>query len=166
MRIRKKMLSVFCAAMLLGVITSVTVPQVQASDEQTKKVDGSYLTMQESASGTSQNEDAKSQYIMLGECSITKAGRNRIYVYAGTTANRTVNFVSTIIYVDQYNEKDDVWDQIDAWSKDAENDYFVSTSKYIKVDPGYYYRVRAEHFAGMEYPYEEDYSFTDGIMIK
>ena len=37
MRIRKKMLSVFCAAMLLGVITSVTVPQVQASDEQTKK---------------------------------------------------------------------------------------------------------------------------------
>ena len=166
MRIRKKMLSVFCAAMLLGVITSVTVPQVQASDEQTKKVDGSYLTMQESASGTSQNEDTKGQYIMLGECSVTKAGRNRIYVYSGTTANRTVNFVSTIIYVDQYNEKDDVWDQIDAWSKDAENDYFVSTSKYIKVDPGYYYRVRAEHFAGMEYPYESSFSFTDGIMIK
>ena len=50
MKIRKKMLSVFCAAMLLGTITSVTVPQVQASEEQTKKVDGSYLTMQESAS--------------------------------------------------------------------------------------------------------------------
>ena len=166
MRIRKKMLSVFCAAMLLGVITSVTVPQVQASDERTKKVDGSYLTMQESASGTSQNEDTKGQYIMLGECSVTKAGRNRIYVYSGTTANRTVNFVSTIIYVDQYNEKDDAWDQIDAWSKDAENDYFVSTSKYISVDPGYYYRVRAEHFAGMQYPYESTYSFTDGIMIK
>lgn len=166
MKIRKKMLSVFCAAMLLGTITSVTVPQVQASEEQTKKVDGSYLTMQESASGTSQNEDAKGQYIMLGECSITKAGRNRIYVYSGTTARKTVNFVSTIIYVDQYNEKDDAWDQIDAWSKDAENDYFVSTSKYISVDPGYYYRVRAEHFAGMQYPYESTYSFTDGIMIK
>lgn len=59
MKIRKKVLSVFCAAMLLGTITSVTVPQVQASDEQTKKVDGSYLTMQESASGTTQSEDAK-----------------------------------------------------------------------------------------------------------
>ena len=166
MKIRKKVLSVLCAAMLLGTITSVTVPQVQASDEQTKKVDGSYLTMQESASGTSQNEDAKGQYIMLGECSITKAGRNRIYVYSGTTARTTVNFVSTIIYVDQYNEKDDAWDQIDAWSKDAENDYFVSTSKYISVDSGYYDRVRAEHFAGIEYTYEEDFSFTDGIMIK
>ena len=40
MKIRKKVLSVLCAAMLLGTITSVTVPQVQASDEQTKKVDG------------------------------------------------------------------------------------------------------------------------------
>lgn len=166
MRIRKKVLSVFCAAMLLGTITSVTVPQVQASEEQTKKVDGSYLTMQESASGTSQNEDAKGQYIMLGECSITKAGRNRIYVYSGTTANKTVNFVSTIVYVDQYMEEYDAWGQIYAWSKDVENDYFVSTAKYITVEPGYYYRVRAEHFAGMQYPYESTYSFTDGIMIK
>ena len=150
MKIRKKVLSVLCAAMLLGTITSVTVPQVQASDEQTKKVDGSYLTMQESASGTSQNEDAKGQYIMLGECSITKAGRNRIYVYSGTTARTTVNLVSTIVYVDQYNEKDDAWDQIIGWSKDVENDYFVSTSKYITVEPGYYYRVRADHFAGIQ----------------
>ena len=37
MKIRKKVLSVFCAAMLLGTITSVTIPQVQASEEQTKK---------------------------------------------------------------------------------------------------------------------------------
>ena len=143
MKIRKKAVSVFCAAMLLGTITSVTVPQVQAS-----------------------NEAAKGQYIMVGECSITKAGRNRIYVYSGTTANRTVNLVSTIVYVDQYNEKDDAWDQIIGWSKDVENDYYVSTSKYITVEPGYYYRVRADHFAGMEYPYESSFSFTDGIMIK
>lgn len=134
MKIRKKVLSVFCAAMLLGTITSVTVPQVQASDEQTKKVDGSYLTMQESASGT--------------------------------TANRTVNLVSTIVYVDQYMEEYDAWGQIAAWSKDVENDYYVSTSKYITVEPGYYYRVRADHFAGMQYPYESSFSFTDGIMIK
>ena len=88
MRIRKKMLSVFCAAMLLGVITSVTVPQVQASDEQTKKVDGSYLTMQESASGTSQNEDTKGQYIMLGECSVTKAGLLWSSIFVTLMANK------------------------------------------------------------------------------
>lgn len=166
MKIGKKLVSVLCMTVLLGSVVAVSASEVQASEEQTKKVDGSYLTMQESASGTSQNENAKGQYIMLGECSITKAGRNRIYVYSGTTANRTVNLVSTIVYVDRYNEEKDAWGQIDAWSADVENDYFVSTAKYITVEPGYYYRVRADHFAGMEYPYEETYSFTDGIMIK
>ena len=166
MKIGKKLVSVLCMAVLLGSVMAVSASEVQASEEQTKKVDGSYLTMQESASGTSQNENAKGQYIMLGECSITKAGRNRIYVYSGTTANRTVNLVSTIVYVDQYMEDKDAWGQIDAWREDAENDYFVSTAKYITVEPGYYYRVRADHFAGMEYPYESTYSFTDGIMIK
>ena len=166
MKIGKKLVSVLCMTVLLGSVMAVSATEVQASEEQTKKVDGSYLTMQESASGTSQNENAKGQYILLGECSITKAGRNRIYVYSGTTANRTVNLVSTIVYVDQYMEDKDAWGQIDAWREDAENDYFVSTAKYITVEPGYYYRVRADHFAGMEYPYEETYSFTDGIMIK
>lgn len=165
MKITKKMVSVLCSAVLLGGMVTVAMPDVQASVEQTKQVDGSYLTMEESASGRSQNEASKGEYIMVGECSITKAGRGRIYVYAGTTARRTVNLVSTIVYVDQYNEKDDAWDQIDAWSEDAYNDYYVSTSKYIKVDPGYFYRVRADHFAGMQYPYESTYSFTDGIKI-
>ncbi len=165
MKIKKKVVSALCSAILLGGMVTIAMPDVQASVEQTKQVDGSYLTTEESASGRSQNEASKGEYIMLGECSITKAGRGRIYVYSGTTANRTVNFVSTIIYVDQYNEKDDAWDQIDAWSVDAYNDYFVSTSKYIKVDPGCYYRVRADHFAGMQHPYEETYSFTDGILI-
>ena len=166
MKIGKKLVSVLCMTVLLGSVVAVSASEVQASEEQTKKVDGSYLTMQESASGTSQNENAKGQYILLGECSITKAGRNRIYVYSGTTARTTVNLVSTIVYVDQYMEDKDAWGQIAGWSADAENDYFVSTAKYITVEPGYYYRVRADHFAGMEYPYESTYSFTDGIMIK
>ena len=166
MKIGKKLVSVLCMAVLLGSVMAVSASEVQASEEQTKKVDGSYLTMQENAFGTSQNENAKGQYILLGECSITKAGRNRIYVYSGTTARTTVNLVSTIVYVDQYMEDKDAWGQIDAWREDAENDYFVSTAKYITVEPGYYYRVRADHFAGMEYPYESTYSFTDGIMIK
>ncbi len=78
MKIGKKLVSVLCMTVLLGSVMAVSAEEVQASEEQTKKVDGSYLTMQESASGTSQNENAKGQYIMLGECSITKAGRNRI----------------------------------------------------------------------------------------
>ena len=103
---------------------------------------------------------------MDGECSITKAGTKRIYTYGATTANHTVDTVAVIVYVEQYNEKDDKWYQIDAFSKKVENDYYVAASKSIQVDRGYYYRVHAEHFVRMgEDPVEETYSVTNGILV-
>lgn len=132
-----------------------------------KTVDGSLLTMQESSSGKSSNGINRGQYLMIGECSITKAGRGKIYVYSGTTANNTVDYLSTIIYVDRYNEKTGKWGQIDCWQVSKEDSYFVSTSKTISVDRGYYYRVHAEHAAGMngDALYDEATSYTDGIYI-
>lgn len=46
-----------------------------------------------------------------------------------------------------------------------ENTAYMSTARSLKVDRGYYYRVHCNHIAGNEYPYEEDASFTDGILI-
>lgn len=104
--------------------------------------------------------------MMDGECSITKAGTKRIYTYGSTTANHTVDALAVIVYVDQYNEKDGKWDQIDAFSKKVENDYYVATSKSIQVDRGYYYRVHASHIVRMAgSPDEETYSYTDGILV-
>ncbi len=71
---------------------------------------------------------------MDGECSITKAGTKRIYTYGSTTANHTVDALAVIVYVDQYNEKDGKWHQIDAFSKKVENDYYSAISKSIQVD--------------------------------
>lgn len=102
---------------------------------------------------------------MDGSCSITNAGLTRIYAYASTTANQEVNYMATIVYVDQYQEDLDEWWQIYAWSEEAFNDGYMSTAKSVKVDRGYYYRVRANHIAGDEYPYEETASFTDGIFV-
>ena len=77
------------------------------------------------------------------------------------------DFISVIIYVDQYNEETGNWEQIDAWSVDDTDNYFVATSKSITVERGYYYRVHADHIAGMEdeYPYEETFSYTNGILV-
>lgn len=163
MKGKKKLVSVFCIVSMVGMLFMGASSKVKASDD--KVVDGSYLTETEYSEGQSSNIGTRGKYIMLGECSITKAGRSRIYVYASTTANNTVNYVATIGYVDEYNEKDDAWDQIHYFDKDGEDTYFVVTSQYLSVDSGKYYRVRADHFAGMEYPYEETYSFTDGILI-
>lgn len=103
---------------------------------------------------------------MDGQCSISKTGTKRIYAYGSTTANHTVDAVAVIVYVDQYNEKDDEWYQIDAFSKKVENDYYSAISKSIQVDRGYYYRVHASHIVCMAgSPDEETYSYTDGILV-
>ena len=102
---------------------------------------------------------------MTGDCTISKAGRGRVYAYASTTATHEVNYIATIVYVDRYLEDVDAWGQVDWWMEDVENDIFLSTAKTINVDRGYYYRVRARHVAGNVSPYEETASFTDGIFI-
>ena len=42
---------------------------------------------------------------MTGDCTISKAGLTRVYAYASTTANREVNYIATLVYVERYNEE-------------------------------------------------------------
>ena len=102
---------------------------------------------------------------MDGECSITNAGIGRIYTYAGTTANHEVDRVIVVIYVERYLKDVDAWGHVAAWSEEATDDYYVATSKSLEVEPGYYYRVRAEHIVFVGDESEETFSFTDGIWV-
>lgn len=164
---KRRFLSAISTLLILGVILSTCITDVKASDGE--KYDGSYLTNQDSSIGKTRSGIAtKGTYLMDGECSITKAGRGRIYVYASTTANiEKVDYISTVIYVDRYNEETKSWGQIDFWQVEDADTYFVSTSKSMAVDRGYYYRVHADHVAGMDFSpaYEEATSATDGIWI-
>lgn len=159
---KKRILSFVSSLMVFCMIMGISVVNVKASDE--KMVDGSYLTTDESSTGYSSSK-TRGIYLMDGECSITKAGRNRVYAYGSTTANQEVKYMATIVYLDQYQEERDEWWQIDAWMIEVENDYYMSTAKTITVDRGYYYRVRADHFAGDAYPFDETTSFTNGILV-
>lgn len=168
MRMIKKIVSSICIIAILCCLFTVSYLDVKASANENKMVDGSYLTTQESAKGSTYSKvSTRGVHLMDGECSITKAGRGRIYVYAATTANHDVDYIGTIIYVDRYNEETGKWGQIDFWRVDDKDTYYVSTSKSMSVDRGYFYRVHADHFAGMDtdYPYEEATSLTDGIWI-
>ena len=103
---------------------------------------------------------------MDGECSITNAARDKIYAYASTTANHDVDYIAVIVYVDVYNEETDEWWQIDWWMEDADDDYFVITSKTLQVERGHYYRVHADHFARKDPdPMEETFSYTNGVWL-
>ena len=49
---------------------------------------------------------------MTGDCTISKAGLTRVYAYASTTANKKVDYIATIVYVEQYNEEEDAGDRL------------------------------------------------------
>lgn len=159
---KKRILSALGSLMVFCMVMGVSVINAEASEM--KMVDGSYLTTDETSTGYS-GPRTKGVYLMDGECSITKAGRNRVYAYASTTANQEVKYMATLVYVERYMEDVDAWEQVDWWMVEAQNDYYLSTAKTITVDRGYYYRVRANHIAGDVYPYEETASVTNGILV-
>ncbi|GKH34960.1 hypothetical protein MCI89_04920 [Muricomes sp. OA1] len=165
---RKRIFATLSTLLLALSICVISVTDVRASEDKVIKVDGSYLTTLDTSTGNTDGSIVtRGEHLMDGECSITKSGVGRIYVYAATTADHVVDYISTVIYVDQYNQETGKWDQIDCWQVEDRNTYYVSTNKMMMVDRGYYYRVHADHVAGMtaEKPYDEATSLTDGIYV-
>lgn len=165
---KKRILSVLCSMAILCipvVISSTNVNAAEAEQNEQKIVDGSALTMEESSTGYSTPSVARGEYLMTGDCTISKAGLTRVYAYASTTANREVNYLATLVYVEEYIEEEDAWGYVEGWMEETHNDYFLSTAKTVTVERGHYYRVRANHLAGDQYPYDETASFTDGILL-
>lgn len=161
---RKRILSMLCSiAILCMMFTSVV--SAQEINQDTKIVDGSYLTQEDSSTGTSVPKGARGEYLMQGASTISKAGLTRIYAYASTTATKVVNYMQTIVYVEQYDEEADAWGQVYYWYAEDHDDYYMSTDAAVVVEPGYYYRVHAIHIAGDQYPYDETFSVTDGIFV-
>ena len=138
---------------------------INAEETSLKQVDGSYLTNQEMSEGMTKNDLTRGEYLMDGSCTISKAGIGKIYVYGQTTAHETVDKVVVVVYIEKYNAKTDKWDRLDVFTKDSENNYYVSFGKRINVERGTYYRVRSEHFVFKGDKFEETFCSTDGIMI-
>ena len=161
---KRRILSVISSLAVFAMMMTTSIVHTEASETEVKKVDGSYLTNEESSTGYS-SPKTRGKYLMTGDCTVSKAGRGRVYAYASTTANQEVKYIATIVYVEQYNEKEDEWGQVDWWVEEVENDIYMSTAKTRNVDRGYYYRVVANHLAGDAYPYDETASATDGILI-
>ena len=154
---KKRILSILCSMAILCTVGAVSATEARAAESEEKIVDGSALTTEESSTGYTTPPKARGEYLMTGECSISKAGLTRVYAYASTTANTEVDYIATIVYVERYHEEEDAWGQVAWWMEETHDDYFLSTAKSVKVDRGYYYRVRANHIAGESaYSYDEN----------
>lgn len=162
---RKRIRSILLVACTMGILLIGQGLTVSAKVEE-KLVDGSYLTMEDSAEGSIQSRDVlRGQHLMDGNSGISKAGRGRIYAYGATAANHDVEKIAVIVAVDRYDEKNDSWGQVATFTAEDFNTYYVSVGKVVQVERGYYYRVRSAHYAGNPSLNEvdTDASFTDGI---
>lgn len=164
----KRFLSVLMGCVLCSMFFSTSV-NAYAEDDGDEKilVDGSYLTYDEYSYGSSANSMLRGEHLMDGDSIIAKTGNGKIYTYGATTANHDVDFVAVLVYVDRYHEDTGRWGQIDARAEDLRDTYYVVSTKTLKVDRGYFYRVHCEHFAGNddEEFYDEAISSTNGIWI-
>ena len=165
---KKRILSVVSAMIAFCIMFCSSVTNVGAEDVINRQVDGFYLTTAESSTAeTEHNPLLRGEHLMDGTVTISKSGVKKIFVYGSTTANHTVDYISIIMYVEEYNPEDDTWGQIDCWSVDEENNYYVVTQKMIEVDGGHYYRIRGNHFAWNEGEtlVDESVTVTDGIWV-
>ena len=103
---KKRVTSILCAFALLCGMLVIPAGEAKASD--IRKEDAKTVLTLNSASTGKLNtaRSVNGAYLMEGDCSITKAGRGKIYVYASTTANFDVEYVGVIIYVERYLEEE------------------------------------------------------------
>lgn len=160
---KRRVLSTVSLVMVLCLLFCGTL---NAEESGLRQVDGSFLTQQDEARASTRDSLQRGVHLMDGDSMISKAGVGKIYAYTQTTASHDVDKLGVVTYVDQYNEETEKWDQIDAWSTEAYNTYYVVSGKLLEVDGGYYYRVTASHMVEKDGAYESSASFTDGIWIE
>lgn len=164
---KRRVLTLICSLALLCGMVLGSVNDVKAADDTLKCVDGSYLTMESSSSGSTSSGLERGTHLMDGNSVISNPAVGQIRAYGDTTANHTVDYVCVIIRVDRFNPLTGYWNQVTTWTAEKRNAYNVSSSKTLVVERGYYYRVRCSHYAGndADFPYDMSISFTDGIWI-
>lgn len=164
---KKRILSLVCSVAMLCTLIMGNARLAHAEDDLIC-VDGSYLTMEESSTGTTSNGLARGEHLMDGESAISITGIGKVYAYGDTTAFHTVDYVSVTVYVERYSWETGQWHQVDAWTVDKRNHYYVSSGRTVTVEGGFYYRVRCVHSAGNDanLPYDSAVSRTDGVWVR
>lgn len=165
---KKRISSVLSAMVIICTLFCTSLVNVGAEESSNRQVDGSYLTMQESATAdTLYNPLLRGKHLMDGTITISRAGIKKVFVYGSTTADHVVDHIIVDVFVEEYNPEDETWEQIDCFSAEEDNTYYAVTQKTVYVDGGHYYRVRGEHFAWNEDEdlVDESATITDGIWV-
>lgn len=168
MSVKKRRISAIVTLMLILSLSAVTATDTKAKEEAKVKsteklpvLDGSYLIKDEESVGAT-IPMTRGEDLMTGYSKVRRLGAGEIYAGGTTIAAHTVERIGVGVIVERAKEGDTSWGFYDAWQKFNENTDRVSSSKRLKVEGDYYYRVRCTHSAGVDM----SSSFTDGIFVQ
>lgn len=168
MSVKKRRISAIVTLMLIPSLSAVTATDTKAKEEAKVKsteklpvIDGSYLIKDEESVGAT-IPMTRGEDLMTGYSKVRRLGAGEIYAGGTTIAAHTVERIGVGVIVERAKEGDTSWGFYDAWQKFNENTDRVSSSKRLKVEGDYYYRVRCTHSAGVDM----SSSFTDGIFVQ
>jgi hypothetical protein len=168
MSVKKRRISAIVTLMLILSLSAVTATDTKAKEEAKVKsteklpvIDGSYLIKDEESVGAT-IPMTRGEDLMTGYSKVRRLGAGEIYAGGTTIAAHTVERIGVGVIVERAKEGDTSWGFYDAWQKFNENTDRVSSSKRLKVEGDYYYRVRCTHSAGVDM----SSSFTDGIFVQ
>lgn len=156
---RKKLISLSCALLLVAGLLGISTSQVQAEDR--PMIDGSYLIREEKSVGYD-TKVTRGVDLLTGYSKSVRLGPGLLYAGGSTIAAHIVDEVGISVIVERAQEGDDHWSIYDGWQKFNQNIDKVSANRRMEVEGDYYYRVRCIHSANSDM----SSSFTDGVFIE
>ena len=153
----------FCAMLVLTLAVNTESVQADALDYLGNTIDGSVLTNETESIGNYQSV-ARSTYLHQGFVRITNNGNGYIGIGGGTECNVTCGTVKLNIYLERSTGSGSFY-SYKKWENVDYNTDSLFMSKEIKVEKGYYYRLRGYHSCTKSGVTENGGSSTNGIYI-
>ena len=153
----------FCAMLVLTLAVNTVSVQADALDYLGNTIDGSVLTNDLESSGDYQSV-ARSTYLHQGFVRITNNGNGYVGISAGTECNVTCNTVKLNVYLER-SKGDGNFYSYEKWGKVDYNTESLYMGTQVKVEKGYYYRLRGYHSCTKNGVTENGGSSTNGIYI-
>ena len=153
----------FCMMLVLAMSLNVVNVEADALDYLGDTIDGSVLTNDLESSGDYQSV-ARSTYLHQGTVRITNNGNGYVGIFGGTECNVSCNKVKLNVYLERSSGNGNFY-SYQKWENVEYNTNSVYMSTQVKVEKGYYYRLRGYHSCTKNGVIENGGSVTNGIYI-
>lgn len=153
----------FCAMLVFAISLNTVNVQAGALDYLGNTLDGSELTNETESIGNYLSV-ARSTYLHQGFVRITNNGNGYVGIGAGTECNVTCGTVKLNVYLERSSGSESFY-SYKKWENVDYNTAALYLNKEVKVEKGYYYRLRGYHSCNKNGVLENGGSSTNGIYI-